>query len=123
MDTICQVYGWSGMYNTLLVTPVQVENSSLCNYEHEETFCGTEILNRNTECGGNLGAPIFCFFDDNLTGIVVEDRFCGSEASGTFLSVIGYQDWIDTVSGAEYFFGMPNVLSVFIAGLIMMFRV
>lgn len=113
--------GWTGMQNQLATTPVLIKNSSSCNFEHEEMFCGTEILNTNTECGGNLGGPIFCLAEDNLVAIVIEDNFCGIEASGAFLLLSGYQDWIEKVSIAGSFVGLPNIwLTSFITGLIFM---
>lgn len=118
---ICQMFGWGGMQNELSFAPIQVQNSSECNLEHQETFCATEILNFNTECGGNVGGPIFCLKTDNLTGIVVQDKFCGPEASGIILSVIQYHDWIQKVSDAQSLIKFSNLLmAIFVTALINM---
>lgn len=85
------------MRNDLQKTLVQVSLGNFCGLKEKDELCGTEIMNIYSLCGGNLGAPVFSF-DQTLSAIVVEDKFCGDQASGVFLAVFGYKEWVEEIT-------------------------
>lgn len=104
----CTLMGWEG-YETdqsqpvpLRSFPVFTSGSNGCDDNAPEAYCSTSGQNLTSsfaQCGGLLGAPVFCA-GGPLSGIIVNDNLClGSNQTPrlSFISVNDYRTWIGSV--------------------------
>lgn len=102
-NRFCTMMGWEGSNSDqtkgfpLQMFPVAISNDVTCDINLPEAYCSIGKINVSfSECGGMMGAPLFCA-GPNISGIVVRDNFCGSSSSvgGSFLSLGEHVKWIE----------------------------
>lgn len=104
-NRICTMFGWEG-YNTnqdfpmrLRMYAVPVGANQSCDPEAPEAYCSLNGLSSNyNNCGGLMGAPVFCS-GHKISGIVVNDKFCKNSkpVRGSFLSLGDVKDFLKSV--------------------------
>lgn len=91
---------WQPTGIPLRMFSMPIVNSSMCG-EEANTYCTRpgSLSSTFPNCGGLMGAPVFCG-GDAVAGIVVRDNFCmgSSSVGGSFLSVGNFREWIEEVS-------------------------
>lgn len=102
----CTMIGWEGYDPNqnepipLRMFPIVVSEEKGCNSGNPDAYCSKgDLSSEFQECGGLNGAGIFCAGND-LSGIVVYDRFCKGQTpiEGSFISVGDFKDWIKQVT-------------------------
>lgn len=102
-NRFCTMMGWEGHNSNqnsaipLQMFPVAIGNAVGCNNKVPEAHCSMgEGRSTFKNCGGLLGAPLFCA-GASVSGIVVQDHFCAisSPVGGSFLSLGEHKQWIE----------------------------
>lgn len=112
-NRFCSILGWQGFHQItdeetihLRMFSVPIANSTTCGLTNQpQAYCTAHIgmESVNTDCGGLIGAPVFCTGSADISGIVVRDNFCQNRigaVGGSFVSVDFFHGWINDVSSS-----------------------
>jgi V8-like Glu-specific endopeptidase len=93
-NSTCRLYGWSGYFSVIKQDLVTVYGSKYCDSNSPEIYCSKFSSSTEIACKSQLGAPIVCGNETNISGFVINNGSCNQNRLN-FLSVDDLKDFIN----------------------------